>query len=336
MLKKIISILILLLIGDCGTVSAKDKVTTSSTINGVTVKWEYELNDLNQIENLKCTNPAELTGNIMIPSSLDEKTVVTLGNNAFKSAKGITEIRIPSSIIEIGYGAFENCTKLNKVDLGNIKTLSFQVFKGCTSLTEITIPKTLKNGSVSPCLDNPNIKKINLEEGLTIIPQNLCANTGITEITIPSSVTEIEHSAFNDCSKLKKITISSNVSKMGFYNISDSDSIFENHDEDLTVYCYKDSMAANYAIKYNIKYLYLTKPTGDVNNEENKNNGEDKPKEEMPNTTESTQKRQEDNTTAIGVLPKAGVSATVIISIIAIIIISIFIYKKYNNYKDIK
>ena len=82
---------------------------------------------------------------------------------------------------EIGHSAFENCTNLKNVDLGNIETLGFQVFKGCTSLTEITIPNTLKNGSTSPCLDNPNITKITLEEGLTIVPQKLCANTGITD-----------------------------------------------------------------------------------------------------------------------------------------------------------
>ena len=331
MSKKIFSILIMILVllGLCGTVFAKDTYTATSTINGTTVNWSYELNDSNQIENLKCINPTDLIGNVIIPSTLDGKTVVTLGNSAFKSATKITEITIPSTVTEIGYSAFENCTKLNKVDLGNITTLSFQVFKGCTSLTEITIPKTLKNGSVSPCLDNPNITKITLEDGLTIVPKNLCANTGITEIVIPDSVTEIEYSAFDNCTKLKKITILDNVTKIGFYNISDSDSIFKSHDKDLTVYCYKDSMAANYAIKYNIKYVYLTKPAID-NNEENK---EDK----KQNVTEpAIDAKQEDTTIATGKLPQAGSSSVIIISIIAVMVILIINYKRYNSYKDIK
>ena len=207
--------------------------------------------------------------------------------------------------------------------------MSFKVFKGCTSLTEITIPKTLKNGSVSPCLDNPNITKITLEDGLTIVPKNLCANTGITEIVIPDSVTEIEYSAFDNCTKLKKITILDNVTKIGFYNISDSDSIFKSHDKDLTVYCYKDSMAANYAIKYNIKYVYLTKPAID-NNEENK---EDK----KQNVTEpAIDAKQEDTTIATGKLPQAGINSVIIISIIAVMVILIINYKRYNSYKDIK
>ena len=338
MLKKIFSILImiLLLVGLSGNVFAKDTYTATSIINGVTVNWEYEVNESNQIENLKCTNPTALIGNITIPSTLDGKTVVSLGSNAFKSATGITEITIPSSVKEIEYSAFEKCTKLNKVDLGNITTLSFQVFKGCTSLTQITIPKTLKNGSVSPCLDNPNITKITLEEGLTIVPKNLCANTGITEITIPSSIKEIEYSAFDNCTKLNKVTILDNVEKMGFYNIDDKDSIFKNHNGDLTIYCYKDSMAANYALKYNIKYVYLTKPS-------NSNPSTENPKKddtETPKVDTSTDTKKDtnvkDTTVATGKLPQTGVTMTTLFIFLIISIASIIFYVKYRKFRDIK
>ena len=100
MSKKIFSIfiIILVLLGLCGTVFAKDTYTATSTINGVTVNWSYELNDSNQIENLKCINPTDLIGNVIIPSTLDGKTVVTLGDSAFKSATKITEITIPSTV----------------------------------------------------------------------------------------------------------------------------------------------------------------------------------------------------------------------------------------------
>lgn len=45
---------------------------------------------------------------------------------------------------------------------------------------------------------------------------------------------------------------------------------------------------------------------------------------------------EKDTTTAKGTLPQAGVSSAIIISLIAIIIISIITYKRYNSYKDIK
>ena len=449
MLKKrfIILIMFLLLVGLTGTVLAKDKYTTTSTINGATINWEYELNDSNQIENLICTNPVDLSGNITIPDVLDGKTVIGIGSNAFESATNITsvtlpnsiqsieygafknctkltkidlgnittlsydvfkgctslteitipktlkngsgrpclnnpnitkiiledgmtivpenlcantgiteitipstvtqiensvfanctelstEIIVPSTVTEIGFSAFENCTKLTKIDLGNITKLSFDVFKGCTSLTEITIPKTLKNGSGSPCLNNPNITKIILEEGMTIVPENLCANTGITEITIPSTVTEIGFSAFKNCTKLTKITILDNVKKMGFYNIRDDESVFENHNENLTIYCYKDSIAAKYAIKYDIKYVYLKNssnlPIEDSKDEEEEIN--------IDNTFTDNTEDIKDNTIATGNIPQTGIKVTMLFLTSSIVVIScIIFYTKCRKFRDIK
>ena len=332
MSKKIFSIfiIILVLLGLCGTVFAKDTYTATSTINGVTVNWSYELNDSNQIENLKCINPTDLIGNVIIPSTLDGKTVVTLGDSAFKSATKITEITIPNSVKEIGLGAFSGCTSLSNINLGNVERICDQSFKNCTSLTSIKLPKTLNKGaSGAPFSGCENLKNIELEEGMTVVPDYVCASTPITEITIPNSVKKIGLWTFKNCTFLKKITILDNVTEMGGYNSSNTDLVFENHNDSLTVYCYKDSMAANYAIKYNIKYVYLTKPAID-NNEENK---EDK----KQNITEpAIDAKQENPTIATGKLPQAGSSPVIIISIIAVMVILIINYKRYNSYKDIK
>ena len=191
----------------------------------------------------------------------------------------ITEITVPDSVKTIDYSAFEDCTKLKDVNLGKIESLSFDVFKNCTALTSIKIPNTLKQGAVSKIFTNcSNLTNITLEDGLTVIPSYLCADTAITEITIPDSVKTIEYSAFEDCTNLKKITILDNVDSIGFFGINEpKDSVFKNHDEDLTIYCYRDSIAAKYAIKYNIKYVYLDKPIiDDSKAEDNKdvNNNE--------------------------------------------------------------
>ena len=328
MLKKISSIssiltimMFLLLVILCGAVYAVDTVTGTSTINGETINWEYNLNSSNEIENLKCTNVEKLNGSITIPSTLDGKAVVSLANEAFKSASEVTEIVVPSSVKIIGYKAFENCTKLNKVNLGSVEDISFSIFKGCTSLTELTIPKTLKKGSVTPCLDNQNITKITFEDGLTIIPDYLCANTGITEIVVPSSVKTIGQSSFRDCTSLKKITILDNVNDMGTYNISNSDSVFQNHDENLTIYCYEDSMAAKYAIKYKIKYVYLKKEnTGNTIDDSNTK------KDEVTN----------DTTISTGKLPQTGEKNAIFILIAIVVIGGGVLFIRKNKYKDIK
>ena len=342
---------------------AGDEHVTTTEINGATAKWEYYLNESNQIIKLKCLNPANLTGSITVPSELEGKKVIALGGEAFKGAisitgvtipnsvkeigysafedcknlkkinlgsiekisfdvfkgctslksitipktlkggsvtpclnnsnitnitfeegltvipsslcenTGVTEITIPNSVKEIGYNAFKDCKNLSKINLGSIEKISFDVFKGCTSLKSITIPKTLKGGSVTPCLNNSNITNITFEEGLTVIPSSLCENTGVTEITIPNSVKKIENNAFKDCKNLKKITILDNVTNISF-------DVFKNHDNDLTIYCYKDSEAAKYAIKNDIKYVYLTKENNENSDNDDKNTeNEDKSKD---------------------------------------------------------
>ena len=136
---KIILILIILLviltIFPSVVKATEDTYTATSNINGVTVNWSYELNESNEIINLKCTNPAEMTGNITIPSNLDGKTVVTIGDKAFEAATGITSVTIPSSVKQIGLWAFRDCASLSRINLGSVEKISGYAFEGCTSLT---------------------------------------------------------------------------------------------------------------------------------------------------------------------------------------------------------
>ena len=288
-MKKVKSIMVLLIIIALlliipSVVNAADEYTYSDTEQGI--EWSYELDDNGNVINLKCKTKSVTNSAVRIPSTIEGKTVISIGSNAFESVTGITEV---------------------------------------------TIPNTIKEGSTSPCLDNPNITKITLEEGLTIVPQNLCANTGITEITIPNTVKEIGYSAFENCTQLEKITILDNVTKIGPYevdtNLNSRDLVFGNHNDNLTIYCYEDSVAAKYATKYNIKYEYLTKPS----NPENPSNPSAEPDDtETPNNTDG-----KDDTTAPGKLPQTGVSIGVSLAIIVVIASGTFAYIRYRKLKGI-
>ena len=430
MLKRfsIILIMVLLLIGISNNVLGSEKYTTTSTINEVTVNWEYELNDSNEIANLKCTNPADLTGNIAIPDTLDEKAVTSLANEAFKSATAITGVTIPNTVKEIGMWSFSGCTNLSAVNLGSVEKISEQSFKNCTALTSIKIPKTLNRGaSGTPFLGCTNLITIELEEGMTVVPSYLCSGTAITEITIPSTAKEIEISAFSgctnlstvnlgsvekiseqsfknctaltsikipktlnkgasgapflgctnlttieleegmtvvpsylcsgtaiteitipnsvkgidlwafsNCSELKKITILDNVEDMGDYISNNTDTVFQNHNEGLTIYCYEDSLAAKYAIKYQIKYVYLQKPTSSKNEEEQQEDTKQEQKNEEKPTTKEEKTEKDDNTIAKEKLPNTGMTVQNVVAAIIILSFSIICYRKYKKVKDIK
>lgn len=206
--------------------------TATSTINGVTVNWSYELNESNEIEELICTNISDLTGNIVIPSSIDGKNVVSLG---------------------------------------------FKAFYGSTAITEVTLPNTLKN---------------------------------------------VGGYAFAGCTSLKKITILDNVTYIGI-------NTFEDHNEDLTIYCYEGSTAATYAIENKIKYVYLTRPSTD---EDNKNTT---PEEKPSDSTQKPVTDKEDTTTATGKLPQTGLSMGISLAIVVLLAGCVFTYFKYNKLRGI-
>ena len=68
-------------------------------------------------------------------------------------------------------------------------------------------------------------------------------------MTIPNGVTKIEKTAFYECTNLKKVVIPASVSKI-------ADGCF-NNTEDVTIYCWKDSAAHQFAEKYSIPYVLL-------------------------------------------------------------------------------
>ena len=320
-------------------VNASDTLIATSTLNGISVSFEYKLNDAGQVTDLVCTNASALSGSVTVPGTLEGKTVVSLGNNAFKGASNITSVVIPESIKEIGLWAFSGCTSLSNVNLGNVEKLSDKAFNNCTALTSIKLPKTLtKIASGAPFSGCTNLKHIELEDGMTVIPNYVCASTPITEITIPNTVKEIGLWAFSDCTFLKKIKILDNVTDMGGYNSSNSDLVFKNHNADLTIYCYQNSLAAAYAIKYNIKFEYLPQDSSNPSTDNDSNqNGGNSNSGDTTNKDNSNPKAdpEEDSTTAPGKLPYTGSSIGIIVAIFFILCGGIFAYKKYNNLKGI-
>ena len=242
---------------------------------------------------------------------------------------------------EIGLWAFSGCTSLSNVNLGNVERICDQSFKNCTALTSIKLPKTLsKDASGAPFSGCTNLKNIELEEGMTVVPNYVCAGTPITEITIPNTVKEIGLWAFKDCTSLKKITILDNVTDMGGYNSSNTDLVFQNHNDDLTIYCYEDSLAAQYAIKYNIKYVYLQRQESQTPGENNNNNSENSNKEnqESEGKQEETGKKDpdEDNTQAKdGKLPYTGKGITIVMIMLGLTIVATVAYSKVRYLKEI-
>ncbi len=78
---------------------------------------------------------------IMLENVYLREGIQTIANGSFKNCTSLENITLPSTLNSI-VGAFEGCTKLQKMDLTNTKLTSIDgnAFVGCTSLEEVVFP----------------------------------------------------------------------------------------------------------------------------------------------------------------------------------------------------
>ena len=133
-------------------------------------------------------------GDVVIPPSIEGKSVTAIGNYAFQMCSSLTSIEMPDSIVTIGRSAFQDCVGLTSVIIpANVKSIGIASFSDCTSLSDITLPDGL------------------LQIGSYAF--DYCPN--LTSLIIPDSVTRIDKSAFRDCANLISVTLPNSLTTLG-------------------------------------------------------------------------------------------------------------------------
>jgi hypothetical protein len=65
--------------------------------------------------------------------------VTSIGDWAFSTCKGLTEVTIPNSVKNINSYAFYNCTGLTSVTLGRaLQRIAYYAFNSCNAITSVT------------------------------------------------------------------------------------------------------------------------------------------------------------------------------------------------------
>jgi hypothetical protein len=164
-------------------------------------------------------------GNIVIPNSIthggNTYTVTAIGNNAFQNCSRLDSVEIPNSVTTIGAHAFYYCTGLNSITIPNsITTIGNYAFRYCSRLTSVTIPNsvtTIGTMAFSSCynLTTVNFNAVN------------CTFTGansssifydchsFSRLNIGQQVEVIPAYAFYECSALDTVVIPHSVTIVG-------------------------------------------------------------------------------------------------------------------------
>lgn len=136
-----------------------------------------------EITALRNENRILKNGHLEIPSQINGKNVVSIGEHAFQGNQSIESVKIPDTVSIIGKNAFSSCKNLKTVDMGNgVKSIGVEAFAFCDGLETIKLSKYLEKIEMCAFSVMPNLK----------------------EIILPSNLSEIVKSAFW-CTDLERV-----------------------------------------------------------------------------------------------------------------------------------
>ena len=147
------------------------------------------------------------TQRLSITSIVVEEGITSLCTYAFEGCSAAATVSLPSTLTNIGAGAFSNCQSLTEIVLPEgVQTIGTNSFTRCTGLVSITLPSTLTALADSAFATCSSLTNVTLSEGIEVLSQSAFMGcSALTSITIPSTVTTIEPGIFFNCTRLVSV-----------------------------------------------------------------------------------------------------------------------------------
>ena len=202
----------------------------------VTVTRDETISDFTVDDRGYITGYTGESGNLVIPGTVENKTVLGIASCAFQNRWDIETVTLPESLQHIEDNAFSHCGNLSAVTFGSgLKTIGSRAFENCTHLRSLTLPEGLESlgeyafnsceslemvtlpstlrelpkGAFYICW---RLKEVNIPEGVTYIGQDAFYECeGMLKLTLPTTLRTISSGAFTACVRLTEVTIPEGV-----------------------------------------------------------------------------------------------------------------------------
>ena len=131
-----------------------------------------------------------------IPSTLRNVTITKesiIGEYAFRNCSMLTKIDLNDEITQVGQNSFQNCSKLEAINLPSISIIPASLFSGCISLTDFTINNSVDTIGSDAFAGCSALSTLNSKTAGTFI--------------VPNTVTTIGEGAFGGCTSMNNLTL---------------------------------------------------------------------------------------------------------------------------------
>ena len=169
--------------------------------------------------------------------------ITDIAPHAFEDCTNITSVTIGNSVTSIGEYAFSGCTSLDSIIIPNsVISIDRSVFEGCTGLSSVTIGNgvtSMEENVFSGCTSLPIIDNIRYADTYLVE----AVDKTLSSYTIKEGTRFIGNNAFYNCTGLTAITIPNSVISIGqyaFYGCSGMTSVnIPNNVTSIEVYAFR-------------------------------------------------------------------------------------------------
>ncbi len=199
------------------------KMTIPSTVANEGYYWFSECSRLKTVvfAKGKKTIGREIS-NSLIKSVVIPSTVTEINFEAFKNCTELTSINIPNSVTHIGSNAFSNCYSLKTVTIGSgLYTISSAMFSNCTKLEKVTLGSKVVTIGANAFINCESLTEIVIPDSVKTIGSSAFARCyNLTNVKLGSGVNTICSYAFESCVSLESISLPQKLAEIQQYAFS--------------------------------------------------------------------------------------------------------------------
>ena len=220
-------------------------------------------------------------------------TVLTIGEQVFYNCDYLNNVKLPENLTSLGYHAFASCDSLYNITLpASLTKIGYSPFDA-SGLVTVEFEQGTTKICESTCSSARKLKYVNIPDSVTIIEKEAFSScSSLEEIIIPGSVKTVSYGVFDYCYGLKTVIMLYGVEEeLGAFSWLDSiekitypesmkviksdlsrceklktvalpGSLTEIPNgcyfgKNTTVYCYKGTIAEDFAKKNKLDFDYL-------------------------------------------------------------------------------